>query len=95
MTASLPRRRLGVRIESLPDGSAVLYDPTTRMTYAITASAAQVWEWCDGAHSPAAMVEGLAALYDAPPDVIARDVDALLDRFAEAGLLDRDAGEQA
>lgn len=92
MSVSLPRRRPGVRVESLPDGSAVLYDPTTSMAYAITASAAQIWEWCDGAHDPAAMVAGLAELYDAPAEVIARDVAALIARLRAAGLFEQGAG---
>jgi len=93
-TATLPRRRFEVRCEPLPDGSAVLYDPRTETAYAISASAALVWELCDGAHPATAIGAELAAVYDAPADVIARDVAALLDRFQELGLLER-AGRDA
>ncbi len=88
VTASLRRRR-DVRCEPLPDGSAVLYDPTAETAYAISESAALVWELCDGAHSATAIGQELATVYDAPVDVIARDVDALLRRFQELGLLER------
>jgi hypothetical protein len=88
LRASL-RRRLDVRCEPLPDGSAVLYDPVAETAYAISESAALVWELCDGAHTATAIGGELAAVYDAPADVIARDVAALLDRLLELGLLER------
>lgn len=90
-----PRRRSDVRRETLPDGSAVLYDPCTEMTYAITASAALVWEACDGVATRAAITARLAEVYDAPSEVIARDVDALLDHLGEAGLLEPGPGGSA
>jgi hypothetical protein len=82
-----PRRRLDVRAEPLPDGSAVLYDPHRRMTYAITVTAAEVWEWCDGTHTVSAMIDSLARRYDAPEDVITRDVAALVERLSIEQLL--------
>jgi hypothetical protein len=87
-----PRRRTDIRFEHMPDGSAVLFDPTNAMTYAITASAALVWEACDGSASPGAIEARLADTYDAPRDVIARDVDALLKHFGELGLLQPGCG---
>lgn len=92
MNWSRPQRRSDVRIESLPDGSAVLYDPRTEMTYAVTASATLVWEACDGEHTTTAIAGRLVELYEAPPEVIARDVDAFLRYLTEAGLLERSAG---
>lgn len=82
-----PHGRADVRLESLPDGSAVLFDPATNMTYAVTASAALVWQACDGTRTPDAIVADLAEIYDAPPDRIAHDVDALLAHFEALGLL--------
>lgn len=84
-----PLARPDVRCTPLPDGSAVLYDPATETAYAISESAALVWELCDGAHGAAAITEELATVYDAPADIIARDVAALLDRLLELGLLER------
>jgi hypothetical protein len=87
-----PRRRVDIRFEHMPDGSAVLFDPTNSMTYAITASAAQIWEACDGSRPPDAIEADLADTYDAPRDVIGRDVEALLKHFGELGLLEPDGG---
>ncbi len=94
MTLSPPRRRPDIRIEHLPDGSAVLFDPRNSMTYAVTQSAAMVWEACDGAHPLDAITDTLADTYDAPREVIARDVDALLSHFQGLGLFEPD-GEDA
>jgi hypothetical protein len=63
------------------------------MTYAITASAVVVWEACDGTHQPDAITDVLAGTYDAPRDVVARDVDALLTHFHGLGLFTPDGGE--
>src|SRR5215831_18738794 len=87
-----PRRRSEIRADPLPDGSAVLFDPRTEMAYAITTSATLVWEACDGRHSTAAIVESLMALYDAPSEVISRDVQALLQHLAACDLLQLEAG---
>jgi hypothetical protein len=62
------------------------------MGFPLTATAAIVWEACDGDHTPAAMIEELGAVFDAPSDVIARDVQALLDHFTEIGLLEPATG---
>jgi hypothetical protein len=76
----------------LPDGSAVLFDPRTEMAYPLTPTAAIVWETCDGDHTDAAMVEEIGTIFDAPADVIERDVASLLARLSEIGLLETPAG---
>jgi hypothetical protein len=80
-------------MERMPDGSAVLFDPLTQMAYAVSASAALVWETCDGVCTPSEIAEHLAGVYDPPEDVITRDVDALLAHLRELGLLE--AGSEA
>ncbi len=89
--ASRPCRRTDVLAEFLPDGSAVLFDPRTEIAYPLTATAAVVWESCDGAHTTASMVDELAAVFEAPSDVIERDVQAFLGHLVEIGLLDPSA----
>jgi hypothetical protein len=92
MAPALPRRRPNIRLERLPDGSGVLYDPQNAMTYAVTASAVLVWEACDGTHSALAITERLAGVYDAPHEQIARDVAALLAHLDGLGLFEPDGG---
>lgn len=82
-----PERRADVRSEMLPDGSSLLYDPETHLAYALTSSAAAVWDACTGARSPLAIADGLAVAYDAALDRIQRDVELLLRDFQARGLL--------
>ncbi len=69
-----------------------LYDPRTRMTYAITSSAALVWEACSGTATVSDIARQLSEIYDAPIEVIARDVAALIDDLARLDLLDARPG---
>ncbi len=87
VVADRPHRRTDILSEAQPDGSAVLYDPRTRVAYAVSATALQVWLACDGTQSAAAIADQLGAVYDAPPDRIRRDVDDLLADFNIRGLL--------
>ncbi len=48
----------------------------------------EILDLCDGATSVEAIVSQLAAAYDAPRDVIAHDVLAVLSLLAEKNLLD-------
>lgn len=86
-----PHRRGDLLTENLPDGTALIFDPQTERAHPLTASAAIVWEHCDGAHSVAAIVQKLSDVYDASQDIIARDVHALLNQLSESSLLEASA----
>lgn len=83
-----PRCRQDVHAERLPDGSAVLFDPSQGMAYPLTASAALVWDGCDGGCSVDELVDRVAERYDAPAEVIAADVALLLNDLGQKGLLE-------
>jgi hypothetical protein len=83
-----PRRRPDVLTEFYPDGSGLLFDPRQDRAYSLTASAAIIWQTCDGAHTTDAMAEVLVAVYDAPANVIEDDVSAMLEQLFETGLLE-------
>lgn len=87
MSAAKPRRRSDIKVEALPDGSAVLYDQAAKMAYPLTVSAARIWQACDGTRTVATIVEELAATYDASAQVIERDVRAFLRHLDEVHLL--------
>jgi hypothetical protein len=76
----------------MPDGTAVLFDPRGQMAYPLTATAAIIWNSCDGAHTADAMVDALAASFDAPADLIERDVARLVRHLGEIGLLEKAPG---
>ena len=74
--------------EVLPDGSTILIDPVTNMTYSITESAALLWESCDGTRDAGTLAAVLADHYDAPFEVIRHDVDRILEHLSEIALFD-------
>jgi hypothetical protein len=67
------------------DDEALLYDPTTTRATRLNASAALVWDLCDGTRS----VREIAAILDAqfPGSTAAQEVPSLLGDFARAGLI--------
>ena len=84
---SRPRRRAGIQAEPLPDGSVVLFDADAAMAHPISASAALIWEECNGSQTIETIVEKIGAVYDAPAETIARDAEALLRHLSELGLI--------
>lgn len=90
-TTERPCRRNDVLTENLPDGTSLVFDPRTELAHPLTASAAIIWEHCDGRHTVADIVRKLSEVYDASEDVIARDIGLLLDQLGKVGLLDDDA----
>lgn len=80
------RRRAGVEYQRLADGSAVLVDGRGD-AYALNATAAEVWELCDG-RGGEALLAALLARYAASPARARRSVAALLARLRRLGLLE-------
>lgn len=62
----------------------------------VNETALALWQLCDGATTIAEMIDGVCALFDAPREAIAGDIEAALDQLWRAGLLrwpDDDPGE--
>jgi hypothetical protein len=78
--------------ELLADGSMVLFHAATRRLLTLNPTAALVWEYCDGAHSPA---EIASAVGDVFPDVpaISDDVERILLDLRQEGMLGHESGE--
>jgi hypothetical protein len=64
-----------------------LFDADAAMAHPISASAALIWEECNGSQTIEAIVEKVGAVYDAPAETIARDAEALLRHLSELGLI--------
>ena len=82
-----PRQRGGLVLDGAGDETAVL-DPEEDRRYALNATAAALWELCDGRTSPAEMVDALCLLFRAEPTTISGDVDRVLEQFATLGLIE-------
>lgn len=63
--------------ELLADGSMVLFHGASRKLVTLNSTAALVWEYCDGAHTEAEIVDEVRMVF---PHIttIARDVTAVL-----------------
>ena len=88
MVSDNPRRRADVTLDQLADGSAVLYDKARKMAHPLTQTATLIWQACDGEHTLAAIVDELAAAYDAPRDAIEGDVTTFLRQLTDLHLLE-------
>ena len=82
-----PRRGGDVQTEDLPDGSTLLFHPSNLMTYPISSSASLVWRACDGRHSMDEIVDQIETEYEVDRETVKKDVNRLLDDFAQFGLL--------
>ncbi len=66
----------------------VLYDAAQSRAHVLNLTAAVIWTYLDGAHEPSRIADALAR--DVPnldPNTIRTDIDRVLRRFADEGLL--------
>ncbi len=63
------RRRADVETAILPDGSCLLFDPTTNHGHALNASGALIWDCCDGTLSAGMIADELAGLLPDEPQI--------------------------
>lgn len=83
---TIPLRVPGVRLEAV-DGELLLYRPGATRLVRLNASAALVWELCDGQRSIAEIAEALAAAYPDHAAAISDDVSDMLQRLADEGVV--------
>src|SRR5688500_3244365 len=93
--AALPRRASGIVSRSL-GGKLVLYNPASREVSILNATAALVWELCDGETPVTAAVERLQLRFRAAASRdVAADVAAVLRTLAQRGLVSDPASGRA
>ncbi len=73
-----PLKQDCVQDELLPDGSIVLYNGCQRQVVTLNATAALVWEYCDGEHDVDAIIAEVREVFPSSADAD-RDVRELLD----------------
>ena len=66
---------------------AVLYDRRSGKAHVLNASAARLWELCDGESTIDEVVARFAAGYDLPGEAVRPDVEKLVASFRELGVL--------
>lgn len=69
------------------DGSTVLLSLDDGTYFSLNEVGGMVWELCDGTRTLADVVDAVCAEFDAPDDVVADDVAALVEELASERLL--------
>ncbi len=81
-----PTKAAGVLDELLADGSMVLFSPQGQQIITLNPTAALIWEYCDGAHTVAAIAREVREVFpDAP--AIEREIGALLGELRAKGMV--------
>jgi hypothetical protein len=75
-----------VETHVLPDGSCLLFDPVTDRGFALNATGALVWDYCDGELTGAEVAREMAHLLPQYVD-IGTVTESLLSELLELGLL--------
>ena len=82
-----PTARLDVELRRVGN-EWVLFDARRERAHVLNLTAAVVWTYCDGAHGSDAMADAIArALDGAPALAVHADIEQVLRRFRDEGLL--------
>ena len=81
-----PRGRPDVELRVV-GREAILHDPVAAKTHVVNATAARVWELCDG-RPMSAVIDEFAAGFGRLPDELRPDVERIVGHFARLGLLE-------
>ena len=68
-------------------GDFILHDPRTDTVHRLNSVAAIIWQLCDGTRERSAIVAEIAAIFSRSPSEVAGDVDEMLARFLDGGLV--------
>lgn len=83
-----PLRNSDIESKLLPDGYLVLFNPKTDWAHTVNPSAALVWEFCDGTHTVADIVDELVAVIEpADAQALTDEVTSLVQALTREGIL--------
>lgn len=83
---SAPRLARGMRLQFDKQREQWIVQAPERV-FVLDAIAHEILQRCTGESTVSAIVDDLAAKFNAPRDLIARDVNALLQNFADKGVM--------
>ncbi len=76
-------------IEHEVEEDLVLYDPSRDAVHILNTTASVVWWLCDGQRTQEEIVARVASLYGVKPAAVAGDVQEVLCRLRDAGVVER------
>jgi hypothetical protein len=83
-----PKRREDLNVRVI-DGATVVLDRRANFIHQLNEVATDIWDLCDGVHTPAEIVDEVRAAFDVDAAMAERDVLKTLHRFEEVGLLEK------
>jgi len=93
MKSFSPQRRPDLEVREV-EGELLILDRPRGRIHKFNASAAFIWQCCDGIHSREEIVDRVAARYAAPVDTVKRDVAATIEQFVGLGLLNTEVADK-
>jgi hypothetical protein len=70
------------------DGDFILHDDRSGSVHRLNSVAAVIWQLCDGSREPGEIATEVAGVFGQPVAEVSHDVDAILTRFADTGLIE-------
>jgi hypothetical protein len=80
-----PRRAQAHEVVVVPDGTLSI--ETESGPIVLNATAAALWQLCDGETSVQEMIQAAGELFDSGPDIVRHDILAILQDFEARGLV--------
>jgi hypothetical protein len=68
-------------------GDFILHDRRSDTVHRLNSVAAVIWQLCDGTKERSAIVSEVASIFSKSPSEVAADIDEILARFTDAGLI--------
>ena len=90
ISPAFPRRRDDLAWRDI-DGELFIVQSPQSLLHRSNEVGAFIWKLCDGRHTRTEVLAALQRTFAAPPEEMARDLDAFLAQLQDAGLLE-DAG---
>ncbi len=87
---NFPCRVQNTKCSLLPDGYLVVYHTELQRSYVIPPLGAVVWEFCDGQHSTADIIETtteLARTHGLVPPSLGDDINTMIKNLLDAGFI--------
>lgn len=89
-TNETPLRRVSTLPHQKLNDEVLVVDPRTREVHLLNPTATRIWDLLETPHTPDELVAILTAEFDASPEQLRADLDALLGELASKGLVGSD-----
>ncbi len=82
-----PRKGKDIYFREIED-EGIVYQPQENVVHSLNSTALLIWKLCDGAHTREDMAEEISSVYKVGREQAFRDIESVLGRLEELGLLE-------